>query len=99
MVSRRSNVRMNHLHIAPIGIGMILLTGCSSGDPIFDSIKSNPSPELVGVANRNVDIERNMAVVGDQNLRMLTNDLNRMFLFDSPSYLSPWNIVSTTGQP
>jgi hypothetical protein len=40
-----------------------------------------------------------MAVVGDQNLRMLTNDLNRMFLFDSPSYLSPWNIVSTTGQP
>ncbi|MHC4868131.1 MAG: hypothetical protein ACYTE2_00350 [Planctomycetota bacterium] len=76
------------------------LVGChSANDVSFAAIKSNPSPELLGVANRNVDIERNMAVVGDQNLRMLTNDLNRMFLFDSPSYLSPWNIVSTTGQP
>jgi len=78
---------------------MIAGGGCASGDPAFDSIRSNPSPELVGVANRSVDIDRNMAVVSDQNLRMLTNDLNRMFLFDSPSYLSPWNIVSTTGQP
>lgn len=76
------------------------LGGCySSTDVSFAAIKNNPSPELVGMANRDVDTERNMAMVGDQNLRMMWNDLNRMFLFDSPSTLSPWNTVSTTGQP
>lgn len=75
------------------------LSGCASNDPAFESIKSNPSPELIGMANRYVDTERNMAMVGDQNLRMMWNDLNRLWLFDGPSTLSPWNTVSTTGQP
>lgn len=40
-----------------------------------------------------------MAVVGNQNLRMMWSDLGRVWLFDQPSNLSPWNTVSTSGQP
>ena len=74
-------------------------TGCSTRDPAFESIKSNPSPELMGIAERPVDVERNMAVVGDQNLRLFWSDLGRVWLFDQPSNLSPWNTISTSGQP
>jgi len=76
------------------------LTGChSSTDVSFAAIKSNPSPELVGMSQRSVDIERSMALVGDQNLRLMWSDLGRVWLFDAPSTLSPWNTVSTSGQP
>lgn len=93
-----NRVQVSGSLLAAAGV-MIAGGGCTSGDPAFDSIRSNPSPELVGVASRSVDIDRNTALVSDQNLRMMTDDLNRLFLFDSPSVLSPWNIVSTTGQP
>jgi hypothetical protein len=46
-----------------------------------------------------VDIDRSMAVVGNQNLRLMWSDLGRVWLFDAPSTLSPWNTVSTSGQP
>jgi hypothetical protein len=85
---------------AAAALGVLLAAGCSSTqDPAFSSIKSNLTPELQGIAERPSDIERNMAVVGNQNLRMFWGDLGRVFLFDQPSYLSPYNITSTTGQP
>jgi hypothetical protein len=62
-------------------------------------INRDLTPELIGVAERPSDVERNMAVVGNQNLRMFWGDLGRLFLFDQPSYLSPYNITSTSGQP
>jgi hypothetical protein len=65
----------------------------------FATVARYPTPELVNVADRSVDVERNIAVVENQNLRNLWSDLGRVFLLDQPSYLSPWNIVNTTGQP
>ena len=62
-------------------------------------INRHLTPELMGIAERPSDIERNMAVVGNQNLRLFWGDLGRVFLFDQPSYLSPYNITSTSGQP
>lgn len=85
---------------AAVALGTLATVGCSSSqDAAFSSIKSNLTPELQGIAERPSDIERNMAVVGNQNLRMFWGDLGRVFLFDQPSYLSPYNITSTTGQP
>lgn len=82
--------------------GLVVLgsAACSStSDTSFSSVKSNLTPELQGVAETPDDIERNMAVVGNQNLRMFWGDLGRVFLFDQPSMLSPYNITSTSGQP
>ncbi len=59
----------------------------------------NPTPELMGMSERPIDVERNMAVVGNQNLRLMWGDLGRIWLFDQPSQLSPWNTISTSGQP
>lgn len=57
------------------------------------------TPELMGMSERPSDVERNMAVVGNQNLRMMWGDLGRLWLFDEPSPLSPWTAISTGGQP
>jgi hypothetical protein len=79
---------------------MLAASACSStSDTSFSSVKSNLTPELQGVAETPNDIDRNMAVVGNQNLRMFWGDLGRALLFDQPSMLSPYNITSTTGQP
>lgn len=80
--------------------GLANLAGCSSpNDVSFNAIKSNCTPELMGMTERPVDIDRNMAVVGNQNIRMMWGDLGRLWLFDQPSMLSPWNTISTSGQP
>ncbi len=83
------------LLVATIGLG-----GCaSSSDVSFNAIKGDLTPHIVGLTERDVDIERNMAVVGNQNLRMFWGDVGRIWLFDRPSRLSPYDIISTSGQP
>jgi hypothetical protein len=75
--------------------------GCSS-DPMatdFKSIKSDLTPELQGVTERPVDIDRNIATTFEQNGRNFWNDLGRAFYVDRPSILSPYFIVPTGGQP
>lgn len=77
------------------------LTGCSS-DPMatdFKSIKSDLSPELQGMAERDVDIDRNIATTFEQNGRMFWNDLGRAWYVDRPSILSPYFVMPTGGQP
>lgn len=87
-----------------LGLGVTALalsTGCS-GDKTsadFSDIKSNLTPELVGMSERDVDIERNMAVVSNTNLRLFWSDLGRAFFFEAPSSLSPYDVVGTSGQP
>lgn len=77
------------------------LTGCSS-DPMatdFKSIKGDLSPELQSIAERDVDIDRNIATTFEQNGRMFWNDLGRAWYVDRPSIMSPFPIVPTGGQP
>ncbi len=86
-------------------IGTVLLGtalgGCATNpeNVSYRAIKSNLTPELQGISERGVDIDRNMAVTGNQNLRMMWGDLGRMWFFDKPSKLSPYDIVGTSGQP
>jgi hypothetical protein len=68
-------------------------------DVSFKSIKDNPTPELFGVNERTVDIDRNMAVNTNQTTRMFWSDLGRLWLTDEPSPLSPYPTVNTTGNP
>ena len=80
---------------------LIGLTGCVTNpeNVNYYAIKTDLTPELQGVTERGVDIDRNMAVTGNQNLRMMWGDLGRMWLFDKPSRLSPYDIIATSGQP
>jgi predicted small lipoprotein YifL len=68
-------------------------------DVTFDSIKGNPSPELMGMNERPMDVERNLAVNGNQTSRMFWSDLGRMWFADEPSPLSPYPTVNTSGNP
>lgn len=75
--------------------------GCQS-DPnnvSFDAIKGDLTPEMMTMSERNVDVERNMAMVGNVNLRSMWNDLGRMWMFDRPSILTPYPIYGPSGVP
>ena len=82
-------------------VGFASLAGCSSQpyDVSFKKITQDLTPELQGINERPVDIDVNMAVVGNQNIRMMWGDLGRAMLFDKPSRLSPYDIIATSGQP
>ena len=68
-------------------------------DVSFDAIKSNPTPNLTGMNERDVDVQRNLAVNANQTTRMFWSDFGRMWLADQPSPLSPYPTVNTTGNP
>lgn len=68
-------------------------------DVSFDAIKNNPSPELSGMNERDVDIQRNLSVNTNQSTRMFWSDLGRIWFADQPSPLSPYPTINTTGNP
>ncbi len=78
------------------------IAGCQTSNPddvSYSAISGNLTPELKGTAERPVDIDSHMAYWGDSNLRMLSDDLGRVFYTDHPSRLSPFPIVYTSGMP
>ncbi|MFO0874210.1 MAG: hypothetical protein U0575_09600 [Phycisphaerales bacterium] len=80
-------------------LGFACLAGCHSDPYSFDAIKSDLTPEMTATAETDEDVQRNIAVVWNQNLRGAMNDLGRTFYWDQPSSLSPFPIVHTSGQP
>ena len=68
-------------------------------DVSFEAIKKNPTPELAGMNERDMDVQRNMLVNENQTPRMFWSDLGRLWLTDEPSPLSPYPTVNTTGNP
>ncbi len=68
-------------------------------DVSFNAIKNNPTPELSGMNERDMDTERNLLVNANQTTRMFWSDLGRVWLADEPSPLTPYPVVNTTGNP
>ncbi|MCA9304116.1 MAG: hypothetical protein KC996_08345 [Phycisphaerales bacterium] len=69
------------------------LVGCSSGNSMhagdIDSIRSNPSPSMHTLARRSSDRDNDYATMRDTNLRMISNDIDKLLLYtDRPSHLS-----------
>ena len=91
----------NMFRAAALPTLVVAVTGCAPdpNDVSFDALKKDLTPHILGLTERDVDVERNMAVIGNQNMRMVWGDLGRFFLFDRPSRLSPYDIISTSGQP
>lgn len=91
----------NVLRAAALPALIVTLTGCASdpNDVSFDALTNDLTPHILGISERDVDMQRNMAVIENQNMRMMWGDLGRFFFWDAPSRLSPYDIISTGGQP
>ncbi|MGD9690165.1 MAG: hypothetical protein AB7K52_10980 [Phycisphaerales bacterium] len=77
-----------------VALGSIALCGaggCSSSPAReqLAEIRSNPTPELKNLHMRQDDIDNQITVTFDTNLRMFSRDLGKFMLLDRPSHLSP----------
>jgi hypothetical protein len=75
------------------------LAGCQTDPLSYHAIKSDLTPELQGLVERPVDVDRNLAVNNNQNLRMMSDDIGRLLYTDHPSMLSPLPVIYTSGNP
>ena len=98
--------------IAVFAITGAMLTGCATsarhGGSAADnsrihaslgSILGDLTPELQGLHERPVDVYRNLAIVKNAHLRLLSDDLGRTFYTNHPSRLTPYPVMSLTGNP
>lgn len=63
------------------------------------AILKDPSPEMYSISQTQDSAERNIDISTNQNMRILTDDWNRFWLWGFPSMLSPTPIMDTSGQP
>lgn len=97
--SLRACTRPASIAIAAL-VGVCALGGCYDPNNVsFDYLKGHVTPEMDGLSERDVDIQRSLAMNEDQTLRMFWRDFGVLWLVDQPSMLSPYYIVSTNGQP
>jgi len=78
----------------------VYLTGCNSDrDVSYKHITGDLTPELKGLEERPVDDHTAFAVASDTNLRMFWDDIGRSLYLDTPSRLSSYPVINTSGQP
>jgi len=92
---------MSLLSLSGLLLSGLTLGGCkSSPDNVsLSAIRGNLTPELSGTTETPYDIDNNMAIVGNIQLRQASDDLGRIFLFDQPSILSPYPVVPVGKDP
>ncbi len=96
-------MRRTTLLVGLIAMVLLMLGGCAAtnnpNNVSINHIRGNLTPELVGTTETRADIDNNMAIVGNIQLRQASDDLGRIFLFDQASTLSPYPIVPTGRDP
>lgn len=64
---------------------MLAAGGCSSNDTITsETFRKNPSPELYSYAAAKEQFQNDRALVVDQNMRLIQDDINSLLLLDQP---------------
>lgn len=63
------------------------------------AILKDPSPEMYSISQTHDGGDRNNDLSLNQNMRILTDDWNRFWMWGFPSMLSPTPIMDTSGQP
>lgn len=71
-------------------VGVVGLGGCDSSGGRKDAYRLNPTPELDTHAQRRDDIDNQLTLTNDTNLRMFNEDVGRFWLLDRPSRLSKY---------
>lgn len=70
-------------------VALAAALGACSGTPSrYESVKSDPTPNLDTLYQRPVDIDNAVVVTFDENSRMFIQDLGRAFYWDRPSRLT-----------
>jgi hypothetical protein len=99
----RTSVLVRGMLVGVVGLtASLAVVGCASEDPMatdFESVTDNLTPELQTLTERPVDVDRNMAVSFNHDERMFWSDVGRFFYTDRPSFLSPYYVIPTSGQP
>lgn len=77
------------------------LTGCGYdiNDVSYDNIVKNITPELAGSFQRQWDEDFNVALNNSHDLRLMSDEITRMWYLDHPSRLSPLPVMYTSGMP
>lgn len=81
--------------LAALAIAGVTLAGCSSANPYatdYASISGNITPELANLQQRPIDVDKDMALANNFNLRQIGDDLGRVFYTNRASRLSPHEI-------
>lgn len=89
-------VRCSARRFSPVALTLLLgagavsqLGGCYlAGTNRWDSIRSNPSPNIRTLSQRPEDVSNAMTVTFDEDFRMFNEDLGRAFYTDRPSRLT-----------
>lgn len=77
------------LTVAFLVAGAGVLAGCTSSPFARDQmIRNNPTPELMTLHQRPVDVNNQTALTFNENWRMLWGDLARAAYWDRPSRLT-----------
>lgn len=77
--------------VGSLGLAALAMGGCSYNsvsEEEASAIRADPTPELDTLYQREVDIDNTLAVTFDENLRMMNQDLGKVFLLDRPSRLT-----------
>jgi ABC-type uncharacterized transport system auxiliary subunit len=69
-------------------LGVVVLGGCDSSGGRKHAYRLNPTPELDTQAQRRDDIDNQLTLTNDTNLRILNEDVGRFWLLDRPSRMS-----------
>ena len=71
-------------------VGAASLTACGASGPFGRDarIRSNLTPELATLDQTHVDTRNSYALMSNENLRMLNDDLLKFFYLDRPSRLT-----------
>ncbi|MCC6229448.1 MAG: hypothetical protein IT432_09495 [Phycisphaerales bacterium] len=84
--------KINHRLAALLAAAAVgTLVGCSTSDyneELADDIRGDLSPELDTMHERPTDVKNRHALMVDENLRLLNEDMARLLLLDRPSILS-----------
>ena len=84
-------------------VATVALVGCQKSskpdDVSYSAITNDLTPELMTLSERPVDVDLNMAVHQNQDLRMFWNDIGRFFYTNRASGLSPYPVQKTGGIP
>ena len=76
-----------------ISVLCICLAGCSGKQNQDRAILNNLTPNMDGIAETYAQNDSGIAVVVNENIRMVSDDLRRLFLLDKPSMLTPYPVV------
>lgn len=85
--------------LAVVALG---IAGCGGGGPYdvsFDAIRDEPTPEMLTLSERPVDVDRHVGYTDDVNMRLFWEDIGRAWYADHPSRLSPSDIMYVSGKP